>query len=346
MTTIQSTTENTQRRLVAIGGGRGASQVLLGARPYFASRTAVVAVTDTGRSTGVARALAHIPAPGDLRNTLAAMADDPAALLPRLLDYRFHSTEVPALDGMAFGNLLIAALAQMTGDFAQAIDTVAELVNSTVRVLPVSTANTQLCAELEDGRVMEDELAVRGLNKAPIRHLFLADPAASAHPLVRDAIAAADIIALGPGSFFTSVQAALLFDGVVAAIRQTRAIVVFVCNTTTQPGQTDNFRVIDHVRRMVDLLGLGVLDVVLVNRSAALIPKMIDQYAVEGVHLLTPDDDEIAQIAALGVHPLVRDYTEVTENKRSLWNKQDTIRHDPELLGMALWKILLDQSGS
>lgn len=332
-------------RLVAIGGGRGASQVLLGARPYFAHLTAVVAVTDTGRSTGIARTLAGIPAPGDLRNTLATMARDPQALMAHLLEHRFRSSEIPALDGMAFGNLLIAALAQVTGDFAQAVEVVAGMVHSTARVLPASTANTHLRAELADGRIVEGELAVRGLNKAPIRRLFLADPFAPAYPPVLAAIAEADVVVIGPGSFFTSVQAALLFDGIIAALRQTRATVVFVCNTTTQPGQTDAFRALDHVRRMVNLLGPGVLAVALVNRSESLRPELVAQYAAEGLHLLAPDDAEIAQIAALGVQPLVRDYTEATEGKRTLWNKQDTIRHDPALLGAVLSKLVPDRKG-
>jgi uncharacterized cofD-like protein len=325
--------------LVAIGGGRGTSQVLLSARPFFASLMAVIAVTDTGRSTGVARAIGGTPAPGDLRNAITTMAADPDALLVRLLEYRFVSPDVPPMDGMAFGNLLLTALAQMTGDFAKAAETMAAMVTCMARVLPVSTVNTQLCAELEDGRIMEQELTVRGLNKPPIRRLFLAEPAAPAHPPVLEAIANADMVVIGPGSFFTSVLATLLFDGMVAALRQTAAHVVYVCNTTTQPGQTDGFRTIDHVQRMVALLGEGTLDTVLVNRSEQPDPAVLERYAADGVYLLCPDDDELAAIEALGVSLLVDDYIEVPEGKRTLWNKQDTLRHAPELLGAALSKI-------
>ncbi len=332
----------TDKKLVVLGGGRGASQVLLGARPYFADLTAVVAVTDTGRSTGVARTLADIPAPGDLRNTLTALAHDPEALLPRLLEYRLRSATFPALDGMAFGNLLLAALTQMTGDFAGAVATTATLIGCTARVLPISTANTHLCAELEDGRVMQNELEVRGLHKAPIRRLFLADPSAPTYPPVLEALAQADMVVIGPGSLFTSVLATLLFDGLVTALRQTRAEVVFVCNTTTQPGQTDHYRVIDHVQRVTELLGSGVLNTVLVNRSEVLDLELLAQYAVEGIHLLQPTDAELADIAAQGIRTLVQDYAEMTGGKRELWNKQDTIRHDPALIGLALYKLALD----
>jgi uncharacterized cofD-like protein len=330
--------------LVALGGGGGVSQLLLGARPFFGARTAGIAVTDTGRSTGLARAIGAIPAPGDLRGTIAQLARDPDALLPRLLQHRFRSPELPLLDGMAFGNLLIAALAQLTGDFAAAVAEVSRLVEPDALVLPVSTANTQLCAELADATQVEGELAVRGLGKAPIRRLFLTDPRAAAHPPLLEAIAAADIVAIGPGSFFTSVLANLLFDGMAAALRATPATVVLVCNTTTQPGQTDGMNLADHVERAVELLGPGVLDLALLNRSSdTLSSYVVAQYAAEGIHVLEPDEAQLRRIADMGVTPLVRNFAEQREGKRVLWNKQDTIRHDPALLGMALWKLALDR---
>jgi len=330
-------------KLVAIGGGGGVSQVLLGARPYFGSLTAVIAVTDTGRSTGTARAVAAMPAPGDVRNTLSALARDPDSLLARLMQQRIRSPEVPVLDGMAFGNLLIAALTQMTGDFAEAVEAANLMLGCTARILPVSAVNTNLCAELADGTVAENELAVRALNKPPIARLYLSTPGAPAYPPVLQAIGQADVVVIGPGSFFTSLMATLLFDRVAEALRQTRATVVFVCNTTTQPGQTDGFGVYEHVRRLADLLGPGALDIVLINRSENIDPQVEADYAAEGLHLLRPDEEELARIAALGVTPLVRSFAEITAGKRTLWNKQDTIRHDPALLGLALWKIALDR---
>lgn len=333
-----ATTLNAGLSLVVIGGGGGASQVLRGARPYFARRSALIAVTDTGRSTGVARAIAEMPAPGDVRSTLANLAADPQSLWPRLLQFRIHTQAVPQLDGMAFGNLLLVALTELTGDFAQAVAITAELAGTIDPVLPISTANVNLCAELADGRVMPNELAVRSLHKPPIRRLFLT-PQAAAYPPALAAIAAADIVVIGPGSFHTSVQATLLFDGVVAALQQTRATVVFVCNTTTQPGQTDGYSAFDHVRRLVEQLGPGTLDVVLLNRSPHLPDNLLQQYAAEGLHPLDPDDAEIARINALGVRPLVRDYAEITDRKRELWNKQDTIRHDPAKIGQALAEV-------
>lgn len=329
--------------LLVIGGGGGVSQVLLGARPYFSSLAAAIAVTDTGRSTGAARALADMPAPGDLRNTLGALAHDPDGLMARLLQYRFSSPDAQLLDGMAFGNLLIAALTQLTGDFGLAIETVSRMVDATARIMPISTVNTQLRAELTDGRIMEDELAVRGLNKAPISRLYLSTAGAATYPPVLEAIAAADIVVLGPGSFFTSVMAALLFEGLAEALHATRARVVFVCNTTTQPGQTDGCTIAEHVRHLVGLLGRGAVDIALINRSDNIPEAIEEQYRSDGVHLLRPTDEEIRTIAELGVMPLVRDFAEVVEKKRTLWNKVDTIRHDPALLGKVLREIADDR---
>lgn len=332
-------------RLVAIGGGGGVSQLLLGASPYFAQRSAVIAVTDTGRSTGTARAIGDIPAPGDLRNTLAALAAEPDGLWARLLQHRLHAPEVPSLDGMAFGNLLIAALAQLDGDFSAAVGQVSRMLACRAEVLPVATISAQLCAELADGRIVERELAVRELDKPPIKRVFLSPPAAAASPAVLTAIAQADLVALGPGSFYTSLLATLCFDGVVAALRQTPATIVFICNSTTQPGQTDAMGVYDHVWRLVELLGPEVLDYALISRGDQIAPEVHAAYAASGLHLLEPDDAELDQVRTLGVEPLARPLLETSSGPRTLWNKLDTIRSDPELLGLALYKIALDRAG-
>ncbi|HWQ12097.1 MAG TPA: gluconeogenesis factor YvcK family protein [Roseiflexaceae bacterium] len=318
--------------IVAIGGGGGASQVLRAARSFAARLTAVIAVTDTGRSTGLARAIGRIPAPGDLRATIAAFAGDP--LLARLLEHRFDGAGVPQLEGMAFGNLLIAALARLTGDFGAAVEQAARMAGCEAEVLPVSTADAHICAELADGTRVEGELQVRGLGKPPIARLALCAPAA-AYPPALEAIRSADLVAIGPGSLFTTVLACLAFDGVAEALRAARGTVVYVCNTTTQPGQTDGYRAADHVRRVVEALGVGTLDVALINRSAP-DEAALAAYAAQGLHLLRPDDAELVEIAGLGVRVVARPLTEQAPGGRALWNKQDTIRHDVRALGEAL----------
>jgi uncharacterized cofD-like protein len=327
---------NNSLHIVAIGGGGGATQVLKAAQSFADKLTAIIAVTDTGRSTGLARRIGRIPAPGDLRATIAAFATDP--LIADLLQHRFDGAGLPQLEGMAFGNLLLAALAQVTGDFAAAVEQTARLAGCAVDVLPVATADTQLCAELDDGTIVEGELEVRGLHKPPIARLFLRE-AAPAHPPALGAIRSADLVVLGPGSLFTTVLASLLFGELVEALQKARGQIVYICNTTTQSGQTEGFTALDHVRRIVAALGPGTLDAALINRSQP-DAATIARYAAEGLHLMRPDDAEIAAITALGMRPIVRDLTEGAGEQRALWNKQDTIRHDPAALQAALRELI------
>ncbi len=327
---------NASPHIVAIGGGGGASQVLRAAQPFAERLTAIIAVTDTGRSTGLARAIGGIPAPGDLRATIANFATDPQ--IAALLQHRFDGAGIPQLEGMAVGNLLLAALGQQMGDFGAAVQFLARLAGCAATVLPVSVVNTDICAELADGTRVEGEANVRGLGQPPIARLFLREPA-PALPAALDAIHDADLVVLGPGSLFTSVLADLLFEGMAAALAATRGQVVFVCNTTTQPGQTDGYTTLDHFRRVVEALGPGTLDAALVNRSA-LDPARRARFAAEGLFLLEPADAEIDAIAALGVRPIVRDFSELPGEQRALWNKQDTVRHDPAALAAALRELL------
>jgi uncharacterized cofD-like protein len=327
---------NTSAHIVAIGGGGGATQVLKAAQGFTERLTAVIAVTDTGRSTGLARSIGSIPAPGDLRATIAAFATD--RQMADLLQYRFSGAGIPQLEGMAFGNLMLAALANSSADFAIAVERLVALCHCSAQILPITAADIQLCAELVDGTLVAGELPVRGLNKPAIKRLFLSG-AAPVHPPVLHAIHQADLVVLGPGSLFTTVLAALLTDGLIAALRETRAQVAYICNTTTQPGQTDGFTALNHIQRMAELLGPGVLDVALINRSHY-DPQAMQQYEAEGLFLLQPVDAEIAQIAALGVRPLVRELAEPIGTKRALWNKQDTVRHDRVALRAALQELL------
>jgi uncharacterized cofD-like protein len=322
--------------IVAIGGGGGATQVLKAAQPFADHLTAIIAVTDTGRSTGLARAIGGIPAPGDLRAMLAAFATDP--LMARLLQQRFSGAGLPELEGMAFGNLLIAALAQVIGDFAAAVAQVERMVGCAADVLPVAAIDTQLCAVLADGAIVVGELAVRGLDKPPIERLFLRDRA-SAHPPALAAIRDADLVVLGPGSLFTTLLASLLFGGMADALQASRGKVVYICNTTTQPGQTDGYGALDHVRRVTEALGPGVLDAVLLNRGR-ISPAALARYAADGVLLLQPADAESAAIAALGIQPIARDLAEQADEQRILWNKQDSVRHDPTKLSAALKELV------
>lgn len=324
-------------KIAAIGGGLGAVQVMRGLKQYTQHITGILAVTDTGRSTGIVREFAQIPAPGDIRNALATLAEQDT-LMAQLMQHRIEAPGDKKLDGMAFGNLMIAALTQMTGSFLSAIELMHEVLDVRVRVLPVTTQNTHICAELVDGTIVEGEFNVRALNKPEIRRVFIKDPDARAYEACLTALHEADLITIGPGSLFTTTIACLAFPEISDAIRASQAVKVYVCNTTTQPGQTDGYTLSDHVYQIVHYLGSGVLDYAVINASVPS-AELMEMYARENVNVLFPIDREIGKIRAMGVTPVLADIADVTSAKRELWQKQDTIRHNPALIAQAVMDI-------
>lgn len=326
----------TRGRAVVLGGGGGAS-VALRAIPDSYSKTAIIAVTDTGRSTGVARHIGgDMPAPGDIRATIAAHARN--RTVAQLMQHRFDGQGVPALNGMAVGNLMLAALYRESGDFGQAVATLAQLAECAVDVLPVTIHATQLCAHLIDGSDHVGEVAVRAPHKAPIAVCRL-EPAVAAHPAACQAIRDADVVLIGPGSFFTTVHAVLLPDGIREALHDCRGKVIFVANTTTQTGQTEHLDNVGHVAMLVALLGSGVLDVVLLNNRLAS-RAQVARLAAEGLKQLDLDASDIPSIAALGVRAVPWPLIESDSGDRALWNKQDTLRHDAMKLRAAMLRVL------
>lgn len=247
--------------VVAIGGGHGLSATLAAARAYAGSITAVVSVADDGGSSGRLREALGIPAPGDLRRCLVALGD-PGSVWARTFEHRFSSGE---LAGHALGNLVIAGLAQATGDFTAALEEAGKLVGAVGRVLPATAQPVVLKAESAGGPV-QGQVAVS--SAARISSLSLVPPDAEPPAAVVDAIAAADQVVLGPGSLYTSVLAAAIVPAVRAALAATSARVVHVANLREQRPETEGYDVGDHVAA---LLAHGVrVDVVL--RDPACLP--------------------------------------------------------------------------
>lgn len=309
--------------IVAIGGGTGLSSLLRGLKHHDAGITAIVTVADDGGSTGRLRAEFDIPAPGDIRNCIAALADD-EALVTRLFQHRFEG-DGSTLDGHSFGNLFITALTRTTGSFERAVEEASVVLNIRGRVLPATLENVSLSAEMTDGTILHGESSVgeHGPRGKRIKGMFLTPRFPEAHAPALGAILNADLIILGPGSLFTSVVPNLLVAGIPEAIRWSEATVVYVCNVATQPGETDDFDAADHVRVIVEHLGAGRLDAVLVNANPASI------VAAEG-------DDTIRPVVAgslagerLGVEVLARD----------LASEANPLRHDPQKLAAVLMEV-------
>ncbi|MDQ3700913.1 MAG: YvcK family protein [Chloroflexota bacterium] len=328
-------------RAVSFGGGVGAAQVMNGLRAHTDRLSGVISVTDSGRSTGVVRSVLNVPAPGDLRNALVTLSEaDP--ILRDLFQHRLVSSKLNEFNGVAFGNLFLAALAQMTGSFERAVEETHRLLQPAARLFPVTLANTHLCAELVDGSVRYEEVSVRGLDKPAIRRVFLRDEGVEAYPAAVTATREADLITIGPGSLFTTVMACLIVPGISTAIADARrrgACTVYVCNTTTQPGQTDGFTIYDHVAEVVNALGSGQLDVALVNTG--LPPQHVtERHQRDGLFPLALSAEELRRIEALGVRVVAANLIEAGSEERLLWNKLDSVRHDPALVAQELVGIL------
>jgi uncharacterized cofD-like protein len=305
--------------------------------------TAIVTTTDSGSSSGVIRDRFGIPAPGDIRSVLAAAANPLPDLKPLadLFEHRFRSTQDPTLRNMALGNLILAAFTEALGDFERAVEAVARLLNCWAVVLPVPSSPATLCARLADGAIVREELNVRATGKAPIAEVFLEPSTVRVADACIRAIHEADLIVFGPGGLYCSVLPGVLAGPIRQAIRESRARTVYICNTTTQPGQTDGFDSVAHVREMVRNLGESHLDYVLLNTQVPT-DEMIAAYRQDDVHFMPVTPEEIRRIKALGPTPIVGNFVEREWRGKRALHKLDTIRHDPHKVATALQALLVD----
>lgn len=253
-------------RIVAIGGGHGLATLLRGLKLYTKNLTAVVTVADDGGSSGRLRESFGILPPGDIRNCLAALSND-EQMLTQLFQYRFSSTG--ELEGHSFGNLLITALAEITGSFESAVAESGKVLSVSGRVLPSTLHDVKLVADLQLPNV-PIQVRVQGESRIPkmagrVRRIWLEPNNAPAYPPVIKAILNADMIVVGPGSLYTSLLPNLLVQDLLGAMHASRAVIVYICNIATQSGETDAYTCYDHVRSLEEHVGDSVFDVVLCN---------------------------------------------------------------------------------
>ena len=254
--------------IVAIGGGHGLSTLLRGLKAYTHNLTAVVTVADDGGSSGRLRRDLGILPPGDIRNCLAALSDD-ETLLTQLFQFRF-SDRAGDLQGHSFGNLFLTALMALTGSFEQAVAESGRVLAVHGRVYPATLRQVQLVAEKALAGQPGQVVKVKGESRIPevpgrVQRVWLEPSDPPAYPAVIQAILAADMVVVGPGSLFTSLLPNLLVPDIAGALRATRAMRVYVCNVATQVGETDGFSCQDHIAVLEDHVGQGLFDVVVVN---------------------------------------------------------------------------------
>ena len=253
-------------RVVVIGGGHGIATVLRGLKEHTNNLTAVVSVADDGGSSGELRRDLGILPPGDIRDCLAALSDD-EALLTQLFQYRFGGDT--GLSGHTFGNLFISALADLTGSFENAVAESGRALSVHGQVLPATLHNVRLVADVRLAHT-ETEVRVEGESQIPktagrIRRVWLEPNNAPAYPPVVQAVLAADMIVIGPGSLYTSILPNILVRDLLEAIHSSRAVKMFVTNIVTQPGETDEYSSSDHIHALEDLIGFELVDVIVCN---------------------------------------------------------------------------------
>jgi uncharacterized cofD-like protein len=308
-------------KIVAIGGGTGLSTLLRGLKRRTSNLTAIVTVSDDGGSSGRLQKELGVLPPGDVRNCLVALADD-EALVTDL--FRFRFTEGEGLSGHSFGNLFLAAMSGITGNFDKAIKESSRVLNIVGRVLPATLGVAGLCAELDDGSIVVGESNISSA-KRPIARVFFEPPNVEPLEEVIAAIRDADAIVLGPGSLFTSILPNLLVSRIGQEVANAHAVKLYVCNVMTQPGETAGMTAADHVKALFDNAGQRVCDYVVVNDEAP--SRLIAAYAQEGQVPVRPD---VERIAAMDVEPV----------RAGVISETETVRHDPERLATTVVSII------
>jgi len=318
-------------RVVVVGGGTGLSVLLRGLKNYTTNQTAVAAVADDGGSSGRLREDMGVPPPGDIRNCLVALADA-EPLMTKLFQYRFNG-QAGSLGGHSFGNLLIAALTEITGDFEQAVRESSRVLAIRGQVLPPTVEPVTLCARMTDGTVVKGESSISATGKQ-IDYVYLDPPNPRVVTEVPAVIEAAELIIIGPGSTFTSVIANLLIPQVTQAIERSSAVKVFVCNVMTQPGETTGFSASDHVKAIKRHTGELPFHYVLMN-VAAVEESVLRRYRQDGADMVEPDYTEVAR---MGLIPIRAELASVSADG---W-----VRHNPAELARKLMELIEDRTSA
>lgn len=304
--------------VVAIGGGHGLAQALVGIQSYASRIDAVVTVADDGGSSGRLTSALDILPPGDLRRCLLALSPEPS-LWSEMFEFRFESTDVA---GHSLGNLILAAMSELFGDFETGISVAEEALGCVGHVIPNSRRSLHLQA-IVDGTLVDGQAAIARA-RGTISELRLLPPGEPVNPRAVEVVAAADQIVIGPGSLYTSVISALLVPGLAEAVNASSAAVVYVCNLTTQDGESLGMGAAEHVQALLDLAGIKTPLTALIHQGGPPFPPEAESVAGDEEHVL-----------ALGVKPVFDDLLDRSHH----WPQ-----HDPIRLGRTLGELWEEDS--
>ena len=316
---------NTKIKVVTIGGGTGLSVLLRGLKKYPLEITAIVTVADDGGSSGKIRSDMNIPSPGDIRNVIAALSDvEP--YLEKMFQYRFDSGEVK---GHPVGNLMIAAMTDIHGDFSTAVKVMSRILNVRGTVLPTTNDIATLNAVLSDGEIIRGESSITKAGGV-IDHVYITPSRVKPNEDVLKAIEEADYIIMGPGSLYTSIIPNLVISNVSEKIRESKAKKIYVCNVMTQHGETDNYSVCDHIVAINKHVEENIFDLVIAN-SREFDDSILSKYHKEKQEPVKIDHEKIE---ALGIKLIKNNDVGIVDN--------NTIRHNADKVSELIYDYIID----
>ena len=316
-------------KIVVIGGGTGLSTMLRGLKYYTSNITAIVTVADDGGSSGALREDLGILPPGDIRNCILALADT-EPLMDELLQYRFTDGR---LKNQSFGNLFLAAMNGVSDNFESAVQKMSSVLAVTGKVLPVTLENMHLKAELENGNIVEGESDIPKealKQKSKIKKLMITPENAKPLEDALQAIKEADAIVMGPGSLYTSVIPNILVKDIASSVRKSNAIKIYISNIMTQPGETDNFAVSDHLKTLRKYGGRDIVDYVIANVDKESLENA-NQYELDGAQPVELDKENIEK---LGINIVEANLVKL---------KNGLVRHDSENLAEILIQTIMEK---
>ncbi|MEH7107780.1 MULTISPECIES: gluconeogenesis factor YvcK family protein [Bacillaceae] len=316
-----------QPRIVVIGGGTGLPVLLRGLKQYPVDITAIVTVADDGGSSGRIREDLHIPPPGDVRNVLAALSDvEP--LVEEMFQHRFKTSN--ELSGHSLGNLILAAMTSITGNFVHAIQEMSKVLNVRGKVLPAANQSVVLHAEMEDGSTVSGESKIPYSGKK-IKKVFLTPKNIRPLPETIQAIRQADLIIIGPGSLYTSILPNLLVPRLGDEVCRSQAKKVYICNLMTQAGETHGYAASDHVKSIYNHMSCAFINTILVNNEE--IPQDVQlRYNEELAHPVQYDVNELSELGLEVVHADIANL------------ENGALRHDPKKVAQILYNILITET--
>ena len=312
--------------IVVIGGGTGLNTVLSGLKQYTSNLTAIVTVSDYGEAMSNSRRELEVLPLGDIKDSIISLASKEGQI-DKLFNYEFSKGK---LRGLNFSDIYFSAMKDINGNFEDSIIKSNEVLNMIGRVIPVTLDEMNIMAELENGYVVEEksripEVVSEKITK--ISRIYLSPSNCKPAPGVIDAIKNADCIIIGPGSLYTNVIPNLLVNGVARAIKESTAIKVYISNIMTEPGQTDNYGVSDHLNAIIEHCGQGIVDYCIYD-TGEIIPEFIKKYNLEGQDLVEQDIDKVK-----GIRFLQRNLSMISNGH---------IRHDPKLVATAIIELICD----